>query len=408
MHTNNHHDFLRQIRLQDTEDQNSKAKRSMRARQTSLMMLMISALSIVSLAVLEFTSDGAMSDIMTERSLGKETEENDNIYDEGELNYFMPFYNMKEDKMKPGYLPLKKYPDGEGSVIATLVSSRPSDIEDLLVALKSLAFLKGDKDPEAPAPVLIFNEGDLSKENIEDIVASTDRPIGFPKVNFNSFPEGFDPDQEKASFPVRGREKWGYMQMIRFWTTMIWKHPAVQHFDTVMRIDSDSCFKEVNDYLPNFMYDGLYYHSQYVGVEPNAGVEYIDGILDFAKNYMETKQQPNQARNDLLWHYTQSVWEFQKTLPLFRTNFELVKRDFMQRRDVAQFNEALTEEEPFGVLRKRWGDAVLRFITMAVFENADRIMTIRPTGYFHKQGCSKEEVEYALEGLTRSSAGTMV
>merc|ERR1712048_1210015 len=108
---------------------------------------------------------------------------------------------------------------------------------------------------------------------------------------------------------------------------------------------------------------------------------------------MDTKKQPDQARNPFLWHHTESAWNNRKTLPLFRTDFELVKRSFMQRRDVAQFNEALTEEEPFGVLRKRWGDAVLRFLTMAIFEKSDRVMTVRPTGYFHKQGCSKEEVE---------------
>ena len=49
--------------------------------------------------------------------------------------------------------------------------------------------------------------------------------------------------------------------------TGIWEHPALNHFDTVMRIDSDSCFKEENDYLPNFHHEGLLYHSQYVGVE---------------------------------------------------------------------------------------------------------------------------------------------
>ena len=387
------HDFYHHLRPKEKTKHNNVIRMSRKAQRKSIV-LMIAAVSTVLLTLSKILDTDIMSNIESGRVL---------VINDGEaenLALFLPFYNINEDKEKTGFLPLDKYPDGEGPVIAALVSSRPSDIEDLQVALKSLAFLKGDKDREALAPVLIFNEGDLTKDSIRDIVASTDRPIGFPKVNFNSFPKGFDPNEESAPFPVRGREKWGYMQMIRFWTTLIWKHPVIQHFDTVMRIDSDSCFKEVNDYLPNFMYDALYYHSQYVGVEPNVGVSYIDGLFDFVTHFMDTKKQPDQARNPLLWHYTESVWNNRKTLPLFRTNFELVKRSFMQRRDVAQFNEALTEEEPFGVLRKRWGDAVLRFITMAVFENSDRVMTVRPTGYFHKQGCSKEEVEKALQGLT--------
>jgi len=287
-------------------------------------------------------------------------------------------------------------------VIATLVSKKLQDIEELQTALKSLEFLQGDKNPDALAPVLVFNEGDIGDDAIKFIVASTNRPVAFPRVNFKKFPEGFVVDNEKAPFPVAGREPWGYVQMIRFWTTMVWRHPAVRHFNTVMRIDSDSCFKAVNDYLPNFKNDDLFYHSQYVGVEP--GGNFIDGMFDFVTDYMETTQHPSQARNYLLWHYIVSVWNNDQTLPLFRTNFELAKVEFMTRGDVARFNDALTEKEPFGVLRKRWGDAVLRFLTMAVFVDNDKIMTIRPTGYFHKQGCSKEEVDEALQGLAIEKA----
>lgn len=389
--TRQNHNYLRPLQTGDESSHVVSMTKKRLVRKSSMLMMTITMV----VAMFGFTEN-----MMRGRALEQAFDENAHAskYDGGGASsFYLPFYNLNQDDEKPGYLPLDKYPEGEGPVIAALVSSRPSDIQDLKVALKSLAFLKGDKDPEALAPVLIFNEGDLGRDTIKDIVASTDRPIGFPKVNFGSFPQGFDPVKEKIAFPVKGRDPFGYVQMIRFWTTMVWKHPAVQHFDTVMRIDSDSCFKEVNDYLPNFMYDGLYYHSQYVGVEPNTGVAYIDGIIDFVKNYMETKKQPDQARNHLLWHYTESVWANMKTLPLFRTNFELAKRSFMQRGDVSRFNEALTEKEPFGVLRKRWGDAVLRFITMAVFEDNDRVMTVRPTGYYHKHGCSAEEVELALK-----------
>lgn len=84
------------------------------------------------------------------------------------------------------------------------------------------------------------------------------------------------------------------------------------------------------------------------------------------------------------------------TLPLFRTNFEVSKVSFMQRNDVSLWHDALTEQAPYGVYRHRWGDAVTRFLTASMFENQDRIMTIRPTGYFHKIGCSAEEVDEAL------------
>lgn len=56
--------------------------------------------------------------------------------------------------------------------------------------------------------------------------------------------------------------------MIRFWITTIWKHPAIQRFDAAMRIDTNSCFREFNDNLPDFKLIAIDYHSQYVGVVP--------------------------------------------------------------------------------------------------------------------------------------------
>lgn len=322
-------------------------------------------------------------------------------YDYDNISRFL-YYNVDpSDHNSKVQLPTEHYPIGEGSVIALLVSGRPQDLEEAQTALKSLEFLKGDKNPEHPAPILIFNEGDITKEDQLVLASSTNRPLSFPRIDFKNFPDGFDPEVEAPKFRVAGRNPWGYYQMIRFWTTLVWKQAAIERFDTVMRIDSDSCFKEVNDYLPNFRYDGLYYHSQYVGVEPLHGANFIDGMLDFVVNWMEETQQPSEPRNPLLWHYAENVWANKKTLPLFRTNFELSKRSFMQRGDVARFHDALTEKSPFPVLRKRWGDAVLRYLMVSVFETSNRVMTVKPTGYFHKQGCSRGEVEEALAVLHR-------
>lgn len=314
------------------------------------------------------------------------------------------YYNIDpHDQSVKLPLPTNDYPIGKGPVIALLVSGRPRDVGEAQTALKSLEFLKGDKNPEHPSPVLIFNEGDLSKLEELSLVSSTNRPISFPRVDFTSFPEGFDPATEKGEFSVTGRSKWGYYQMIRFWTTTIWEHAAIERFDTVMRIDSDSCFKEVNPYLPNFHHDDLFYHSQYVGVVPKHGSDYIEGMYDFVKNWMADTHQPSEPGNALLWHYATTMWESQRTLPLLMTNFELSKKSFMQREDVKNFHEAITEREPFYVLRHRWGDAILRYLLLAVFASPGRVSTIAPTGYFHKQGCSKMEVEEALAALHGAS-----
>jgi len=298
------------------------------------------------------------------------------------------------------HLPHKFYPK-DSPCIAVLVTNRTKDVEELQVGLSSLAFLKGDKDPNYKAPVLVFNEGNLTPLQVQTIVKATERPVAFPLVDFSIFPTGFDPGTDEPDFIVKGRlNKWGYYQMIRFWVTGIWEHPALNHFDTVMRIDSDSCFKEENDYLPNFHHEGLLYHSQYVGVED--GAQYLAGLFDFAEKYMETTRAPPEPRNFLLWDFAKRVWNHDKTLPVFRTNFEVSSKKFMQSKIVRDWHFALTEKAPYGVLTKRWGDAVTRFLTAALFENMDKIFTIRPTGYFHKIGCSKAEVDEALLKLNKA------
>ena len=205
---------------------------------------------------------------------------------------------------------------------------------------------------------------------------------------------GFDPEgpvqNAPPGFEVANRRPWGYYQMIRFWITRIWEHDAIQRFDVIMRMDSDSCFTEPNEYLPQMLHNHLVYQSQYVGTEPPPGRPYIEGLYDFATNYLaKNNKLPG---NSLLWQFIQTTWNSQNTLPLFRTNFEIVKRNFMQRPDVKQWHMALTEGEPYGVLRYRWGDAVIRFFDAAIFASDETTLTIKPDGYNHKQHCTWPEV----------------
>lgn len=285
---------------------------------------------------------------------------------------------------------LDHYPKN-GPVVATLLASREKDVQDLCVALTSLAFLGGDSK-DFPAPILVFNEGDLSEEQVKFVVSCTERPVAFPQVDFKTFPDGFDEKVISKMFRVEGRKEWGYYQMIRFWITGIWKHPALEPFGTVMRIDSDSCFKATNEYLPNFKHDNLLYYSQFVGFED--GKNYTTGLLDFAEDFM--KSIGRHPGDPLMWAFIKTTWEEHQSLPLFMTNFEVSRKSFMQRPDVAKWHEALTEKEPFGIFRYRWGDAVTRFLTAAMFAQNHQVMTSYPEGYGHKENCPVNEVHQAL------------
>lgn len=274
-----------------------------------------------------------------------------------------------------------------GPVIATLVPSAQKDVDELGRALRSLVRLKGDKDSDFPAPVLIFNEGDLSMEQKKMLASNTNRPVAFPLVDFSEFPEGFNPRDETVQFSVKGRSSWGYYQMIRFWVTGIWMHPALKPYGTVMRIDSDSCFMEDNDVLPNLPFDHINYHSQYVGLEPNKN--FVKGLFEWNKSWLES--QGKLPGNPFFWNMAKSSYELHGTLPLFRTNFEVNRKSFMQRRDIYRWFEALTEKEPFGIFRHRWGDAVIKYLMVATFTSSETVVCSKPDGYAHKDLCNADK-----------------
>ena len=72
--------------------------------------------------------------------------------------------------------------------------------------------------------------------------------------------------------------------------------------------------------------------------------------------------------------------------PIFYNNSEVVRVAFMQQTNVQHFQEAITEKEPFGVFRYRWGDALARFATMAIFATPDTLIGGKsPGGYRHRR-----------------------
>lgn len=316
-------------------------------------------------------------------------------------------FQQKQQHLAP--LSAVNYPVG-GPVIATLVTNTTKDVEDLQSAIRSLVFLKGD-DLSHPAPILVFNEGNLSPVQVQLLVTAASsvsednnmlylpRPIAFPIVNFEEFPSKFPKEEIAANnpqFKVKNRKPWGYYQMIRFWVSRIWLHPALEQFETVMRIDSDSCFKSINKHLPNFAFDHLVYHSQFVGYEAE-GDTFVKNLYSFVHTYVS--ENGIRIKNPLLWQFISTTWETQNTLPLYNTNFELSSKTFMQRKDVMDFHIALTEMEPFGVYRYRWGDAVTRMFTAALFAQDELLMQSAPEGYYHKDKCKHEDVKNAISSL---------
>lgn len=320
------------------------------------------------------------------------TSSTSNDYEKVEHFNLQNFYTL-DNQGNPKELKSISYPKG-GPVIAILTTNTTMDIDNAITAIKSLAFLQGDPDYEKKAPILFFHEGNLNrKQKVSLLKYSPDRPVAFPTVDFEEYPKGFDKSQAKA-FRVKGRDHpLGYHQMIRFWVTTIWNHPALEPFDIVMRMDTDSCFKDVNEILPGFKNDDIVYHSQFVGVESRSDM--TTDLIDHAEKFLDRYNKS--PGNPMLWRYAKMTWETSKTIPLFMTNLEVSRKSWMQKNIVKRWHEALTEEKPYGVFTYRWGDAVTRFLMVAMLSMNFQLDTSYPDGYFHKENCKREDVEKALE-----------
>ena len=78
---------------------------------------------------------------------------------------------------------------------------------------------------------------------------------------------------------------------------------------------------------------------------------------------------------------------FNKTLeiPNFWNNLEIVDLSFMRRKDVVDFTKAIDESK--GIFLYRWGDAPLRYATLALLVNESQILHRTKLGLNHCHPC---------------------
>ena len=294
------------------------------------------------------------------------------------------------------------------TAIVTLTGSSREDIQDLCSALDSLHYL-----PDGNlAPVVVFHEADLPHRYQSELTKCTQRTLIFGVVDFGIFPSGFDPMQEKGIW--NKRSKFGYMQMIRFFVTGLWNRPEIQDFETIMRLDSDACWYRLlkddeensiahQERLLPGLSDDKVYHANFVTQDASI---FCTGIFELAKEFVE--QHNITIGVPSLWKAFKEKYEepvcmsygfgvrpwnckpAQECLA-FYNNFEASRISFFQHPLVQEWHTALTEKEPFGVFRHRWGDAIIRYLTMAMFANESNLELEHPTSYSHPCGHETEK-----------------
>ena len=169
-----------------------------------------------------------------------------------------------------------------------------------------------------------------------------------------------------------------------------------------MRMDTDSCFKKrvdnlKKDQIPAHLVDMSQHVNQLPGMEPSFVYQslesppsyntFVEGLFEFAMEYI--KKENITPSNPKLWKQASDLWEKEKNVPLLKTNFEVSRVSFFQRPDVMKWHEALSEFEPFGIWRQRWGDAHHRFLTLAMFSTPETVSILSLDLNFYDHGRGK-------------------
>jgi hypothetical protein len=253
-------------------------------------------------------------------------------------------------------------PPNSSNVIVFLVSE--NDFPDLARRLTQLDARFLDN---CSSKILLLHTGFPFVSDIAQLVKATRRHVIFRNVDhqFTSFPVGFDPYKNEPTFSKRG--KWNYHHMIRFWFKFIFEVEEIQQFEYVMRLDTDS--RIIGKWFNVFELMKVRRSVYFANEEKQEQEEALPGTMklrNFFFNYQSHKrlrfQNPEKVRSAF-------------TLDGIRTyynNFEVFETKFFRRHDVRTWIDAI--DESHGIYKYRWGDAILRYLTLALFAKDSQVL----------------------------------
>ena len=220
--------------------------------------------------------------------------------------------------------------------------------------------------------LLILHTNAPSDHKLHQLSHSIQRPVSVMNINeaFHLFPVGFDPCRTRS--PYRRRGKWNYSQMIRFWFKLIFELPQLQEYEYIMRLDDDSQLtdKWMNVFDEMRRKEAVYFaNSLDVDLEDQlpGTMRLKQTINDYLK---QNRIEPKQA--ELLRDAFGD-----RSVRTYFNNFEVTKTEFFRRKTLRHWADEI--DSSWGIFKYRWGDAILRYLTLAVF--ADRHEVLHRSNY---------------------------
>jgi hypothetical protein len=215
--------------------------------------------------------------------------------------------------------------------------------------------------------LLIMHNNNPSKSDLIRLTKKIRRQVLFLNIDifFNLFPIDFNPCKSKPTYRVRG--KWNYQLMIRFWFKILFQLPQLEHYEYIMRLDDDSQLtgKWIN------IFDEMHHHNA-VYFANNLDVDFeerLPGTMNLKRITFDYIKQNNIKPKQLKMLHSAFG---NNTVRTYYNNFEVVKMEFFRRKEICHWIETIDSTN--GIFYYRWGDAVLRYLTLSLFAEQHEVL----------------------------------
>ncbi|CAF1359573.1 unnamed protein product [Adineta ricciae] len=216
-------------------------------------------------------------------------------------------------------------------------------------------------------PLLIMHNHHLHENDLICINKTIKREVMFLDISivFTLFPSNFDSCRTRSSWWRRG--KWNYQLMIRFWFKILFELPLFQHYEYIMRLDDDS---QILGPWINVFHEMRTKKAVYFANDQDVDLEKsLPGLMKLQYTALKyiilnniTVKQPEMIRDGFGEDYIRNYFN----------NFEVMRMEFFRRSNVRQWIDEV--DYTHGILKYRWGDATLRYITLAMFATSNEIL----------------------------------
>lgn len=248
-----------------------------------------------------------------------------------------------------------------------LTSSNQTDIDNIGFSIQSLnKYFRSNMKYK----IVIIHE-DIPPVVQGRLQSLSEAPIQFREFKLEG-PSTLNLSNEVSTFTKR--TTWGYQKMIRFWfySAMLGepsKSAPFNDLDYIVRLDSDSAFtNNINrDFVKEFVVSGAQYGYQDIGKDCGEGI--TSGLKELAESFIEING--ISPRGTSLWSTLSNTTT--NCLPKFENHFEIINlRYFRSHAGIQDWIKVVDANG--GIFRHRWGDAVLRFITVALYAAPENLI----------------------------------